>query len=86
MANYLTNHLRNNSQRLDEAGYFPARLFGEAARWVTDNRDADPFFLVIDSFDPHEPWDPPVWYRELYDPDDDVADVIGTLHGTCGTR
>ena len=82
MANYLANHLRNNSQRLDEAGYFPVRLFGEAARWVTDNRDAERFFLVVDSFDPHEPWDPPAWYRELYDPDDDVADVIGTLHGT----
>ena len=82
MANYLTNHLRNNSQRSDEADYFAARLFGEASRWVTDNRDAERFFLVVDSFDPHEPWDPPAWYRELYDPDDDVADVIGTLHGT----
>ena len=29
-------------------------------------------FLVVDSFDPHEPWDPPAWYRELYDPDDEA--------------
>ena len=25
-----------------------------------------PFFLWIDSFDPHEPWDPPSKYAELY--------------------
>lgn len=35
----------------------------EADRWLTDIRDKDrPFLLWLDSFDPHEPWDPPsVW-------------------------
>ncbi len=82
MANYLRDHLRNNRQRVDESDYSVARVFGEAARWVTDNRDADRFFLVVDSFDPHEPWDAPAWYREIYDSDNEVAEVVGTLHGT----
>ncbi|MDH5795437.1 MAG: sulfatase-like hydrolase/transferase, partial [Candidatus Bathyarchaeota archaeon] len=27
------------------------------------------FFLYIDTFDPHEPWDPPKWYADMYDPE-----------------
>jgi arylsulfatase A-like enzyme len=27
----------------------------------------EPFFLVADSYDPHEPWDPPKEYVDLYD-------------------
>jgi len=70
-------YLRNVARRRSEEDYFPARVFGEAARWLYRNRDAERFFLVVDSFDPHEPWDPPDYYRALYDPDDDgCADVI----------
>jgi arylsulfatase A-like enzyme len=29
----------------------------------------EPFFLVVDCYDPHEPWDPPERYTRLYDPD-----------------
>jgi arylsulfatase A-like enzyme len=29
----------------------------------------EPFFLVVDNYDPHEPWDPPEKYTRLYDPD-----------------
>jgi len=36
---------------------------------------------VLDSFDPHEPWDPPVYYRKMYDPDEDVVDVIWSTYG-----
>jgi arylsulfatase A-like enzyme len=45
----------------------------EAIRWLEDIRDATkPFFMWMDSFDPHEPWDPPsVWKKEPcpYDPE-----------------
>ncbi len=80
LAAFLTKYLRNNSYRLNEGDYFPAKLFTEASRWLWDNHDAEQFFLVVDSFDPHEPWDPPVYYRRMYDPDDDVQDVIQTLY------
>src|SRR3712207_6630321 len=32
-------------------------------------RRREPFFLVVDCYDPHEPWDPPGDYIRLYDPD-----------------
>ena len=34
---------------------------------MRDTKELRPFFLVVDSFDPHEPWDPPDSYIELYD-------------------
>ncbi len=68
---------RNTSHRQDEEDYFTARVFREAGKWLFENQDAENFFMVVDSFDPHEPWDPPQYYRKLYDPDDDgCADLI----------
>jgi len=81
LAMFLRSYLRNNVRRVSEADYYPARVFTEASRWVRENDDAERFFLVVDSFDPHEPWDPPLNYRRMYDPDDDCVDVIQSLYG-----
>ncbi|GAH03866.1 unnamed protein product, partial [marine sediment metagenome] len=40
----------------------------------------DKWFLHIDTFDPHEPWDPPKWYADLYDPDWKGGDVPGIAY------
>jgi arylsulfatase A-like enzyme len=64
-----------------EKDYFPAQVFREGARWLEQNQDAEKFFLVLDSFDPHEPWDPPISYRRLYDPDDDTIDFLASPYG-----
>jgi arylsulfatase A-like enzyme len=73
---FMTTYLRNNAYRMTEKDYYPARLFAEASRWIWENQSAEKFFLVVDSFDPHEPWDPPEHYRRMYDPDDDCKNVI----------
>ena len=78
---FLGKYFANNADRMTEQDYFGARVFREASRWVWDNQDAERFFLVVDSFDPHEPWDPPVYYRKLYDPDDNCTDIIQSLYG-----
>ncbi|MBL7202355.1 MAG: sulfatase-like hydrolase/transferase, partial [Anaerolineae bacterium] len=36
---------------------------------------------MVDSFDPHEPWDPPAYYRRMYDEDESAVDVIQSLYG-----
>jgi len=47
-----------------------ARTFKTAADWVERNRGhRGGFHLQIDSFPPHEPFDPPPGYSEMYDPD-----------------
>jgi arylsulfatase A-like enzyme len=37
-----------------------------AARWLEFNRDERPFFLHVEAFDPHEPWDPPSHFLRNY--------------------
>jgi arylsulfatase A-like enzyme len=52
--------------RTAEEEFFAPKVLIEAARWLEQNRDAERFFLTVESFDPHEPWLPPAHYREMY--------------------
>jgi len=61
----------NNLQRNWEEDYCTPRVMREAMRWLEDCGDVDGFFLVVDTFDPHEPWDPPEHYLTCY-PDEDL--------------
>ena len=78
---FVQGYLTNVADRKCEEDYFPAQVFMEGARWLERNQDAENFFLVLDSFDPHEPWDPPISYRKMYDPDDDTIDFLSSLYG-----
>lgn len=60
-----TRYLRNVAWRRSEEDYFPARTMRAAASWLEDNYRS-PFFLYVDTFDPHEPWDPPAHYLSRY--------------------
>ena len=37
--------------------------------WLRRNHDKEPFFLHLEAFDPHEPWDPPKRFLDEYLPD-----------------
>jgi arylsulfatase A-like enzyme len=49
---------------------FPGpRTMAAAARWLDDNAGAHArFLLLVDEFDPHEPFDAPEPYASMYDP------------------
>lgn len=66
--NRVLQHIRNNMWRQREEDYLPARVFRSAAEWLEENRAHEKLFLWVDSFDPHEPWDPPQSYVDMYDP------------------
>ena len=68
----LAQYLWNQRDREREEDYQCARVFRAAMRWLDDNAANAPFFLWIDSFDPHEPWDPPAAYADAYYPYDGV--------------
>jgi len=53
-----------------ESDYFAPRTFTKAMEWLERHYQED-FFLYVDTWDPHEPWDPPQYYRELYWPGHD---------------
>ncbi len=78
----MKQYLRNVSRRRYEEDYFPARTFSEAARWLEKNYKHK-FFLYIDTFDPHEPWDPPKWYVDMYDPNYKGEEVIYPRYWYC---
>ena len=59
-------YMRNIADRRYEEDYFAARTITEAMRWLERNYKRERFFLYLDLFDPHEPWDPPRYYAELY--------------------
>lgn len=67
---FITNCLMNMHDRVKEEDYFNARVMIESARWLEQNKDADKFFLTVESFDPHEPWFVPEHYRRMYDTSD----------------
>jgi arylsulfatase A-like enzyme len=72
----VTQHLRNVAHRQSEEDYFSARTMITAADWLTENHDGRRSFLYVDTFDPHEPWDPPRYYVEPYDPGYEGEEVI----------
>jgi len=52
-----------------EEDRFPPRTAALACEWLEENYRFHPFFLWVDFFDPHEPWDPPEYMVRRYDPD-----------------
>ncbi len=65
-----------------EADFPGPRTMASAARWLDDNAGKhDRFFLFVDEFDPHEPFDTPDEYARLYDPDWDGPPLIWPPYG-----
>ncbi len=80
----LRQHLANTADRKSEEDWFAPKVFREAMDLLEHLQHQQPFLLVVDSFDPHEPWDPPPQYVALYDnPDRDEIDIITPLYGRC---
>jgi arylsulfatase A-like enzyme len=54
--------LANTDEFSSEEDWFPAKVVDQAVDWLLHNRSHPRTFIWIDSFDPHEPWDPlPLW-------------------------
>jgi arylsulfatase A-like enzyme len=64
-----------------EVDCFAPRTSGQAMEWLEENYRHDPFFLWVDFFDPHEPWDPPEYMVKRYDPDWDGPTMIHPNYG-----
>ncbi|MBN1642595.1 MAG: sulfatase [Anaerolineae bacterium] len=64
-------HQWHNREPRYEGDTFPFKTGNTAIRWLEENSQARPFFLWVDFFDPHEPWDAPEYLVRRYDPDYD---------------
>ena len=79
----LEQYFRNISRYdwQDESNHFVAQVAGKTVEWIDEKSDNGDFFLWVDSFDPHEPWDPPEPYWSMYGKTKGVADVISPVYG-----
>ncbi len=62
----LNRYFPNIQNRKTEENYFPAKTFKKAIEFIKDTQAINKTFCLIDEFDPHEPWDPPQKYLDLY--------------------
>ncbi|MDP6119278.1 MAG: sulfatase [Planctomycetota bacterium] len=57
--NRVSQFLSNTDDFQSPDDWFPAQVADLSVEWLRSNRAHEKTFLWIDSFDPHEPWDPP---------------------------
>jgi len=64
--NKMRQYLMNTQDRRSEEDYFCAQSFRSGMDWLERNKGDKPFMLLIDTFDPHEPWDAPERFQKMY--------------------
>jgi arylsulfatase A-like enzyme len=83
--NSIRQYLANNGRGRNELEQPASRVFRSAAKLLPTAKRRGRFLMVIDCFDPHEPWTPPRRYLDMYgDPDYrgyEIAD-IGYTHAS----
>ncbi|GAF99466.1 unnamed protein product, partial [marine sediment metagenome] len=68
----LHQHIKNGMGWAGDEDQRAARTMRAACRWLEGRYgNCTPFFLAVDTFDPHEPWDAPRYYVDAYDRDYD---------------
>lgn len=74
--------LRNTYARRYERDHMAPKTIGAAIDWLEENYTLDQFMLWIDTWDPHEPFDAPVYdYVRYADPEYDGPAIIYPQYG-----
>ena len=73
---WVVQHLVNRMSWKSDADTLVAQTMRKAADWLRDYSLANPFYMHVECFDPHEPWDPPLDYARRYDPKFDSLDGV----------
>lgn len=63
---FLNQYTANRRRWLKNGDSIAEQTATNAIRWLKENHDQGPFYLHVESFDPHEPWDPPQAFLEKY--------------------
>ncbi|MFC1735375.1 sulfatase [Candidatus Hydrogenedentota bacterium] len=69
----------NRYDRTHEEEYHVAQVMRESALWLEQNRDAEKFFLTVESFSPHEVWHVPEHYWRMYIDEDGQEQIMSGL-------
>ncbi len=63
---FLSQYQANRKQWLKRAPSIVETTATTAIDWLKQNHDQEPFYLQVEAFDPHEPWDPPQEFLAKY--------------------
>jgi arylsulfatase A-like enzyme len=70
MTERVRRYIANADYADDESRSFAAQVFASSVEALTEAARHRPFALMVDAYEPHEPWTPPRSYTRLYgDPD-----------------
>lgn len=62
----MRQYMMNTQDRHSEEDYFCAQSLRAGMDWLERNKYGERFMLLIDTFDPHEPWDAPERFQNMY--------------------
>jgi arylsulfatase A-like enzyme len=63
---FLNQYAANRKRWIKRAPSIAEATATSAIDWLKSNHDQGPFYLQVEVFDPHEPWDPPQHFLEKY--------------------
>ena len=62
----LAQYIANTKERKVKEDWNVSKVFDKSINWISRRNKNKPFFLWIDSYTPHEPWDPLKVYTEKH--------------------
>lgn len=69
LGKWMPQYDKNRARFATDADYPTPKTFAGAIDWLRRNRGADNYFLWVEGFDPHEPFDCPPEFLDLYGDD-----------------
>lgn len=82
MRDKVRQYRANVTDRRREEDWFAPTVFTRAMDYLEMAKDTtEPFFLFVDSFEPHEPWDPPEEYANMYGDPIESGEPIAPNYG-----
>jgi len=67
MTGQMRQYWANLQFRQTEEDWFAPQVFTRASEVLETVSEGNPYFLTVDCYDPHEPWDMPEEYVKMYD-------------------
>ena len=81
---YFQQYFANTAYRRSEEDWFAPQVFTRASEYLQSTRPDIPFFLTVDCYDPHAPWDPPGKYVNMYDESYEGPEPYAPVDGSSG--
>jgi len=77
----MLQYYANTMGRGGEEDWFAPQVFLKGMEFLEAAQGSQPFFMTVDVYDPHEPWDPPEKYTSMYSDGYDGLEPVTSSSG-----